>query len=306
MNRADLLTRARKLVEMRAIRAYSNWSFGSAGTPIDARAKERKQIWEYFNSKKYFPNLLVKIDRDIKINLALGDDLSWCLFVGGCIDPNELTFIKQNIKKGMVFIDVGANNGIYSLVSAKLVGNSGKVVAIEPSSRERRRLIKNISLNPYKNIQVHPEAVSDHKGNKTLYIASREHNGQNTMGKFIYDGVKLFDKEVVRLDKLDNIVERLGLSRVDFIKMDVEGSEYLALLGAKKTIKRFKPKIQIEISGEALRGQSADIKDVFRFLKSRKYDLFGFDSLTGKPRKIVGRVHVGELSLNILAIPNKQ
>src|SRR4030042_2530798 len=88
----------------------------------------------------------------IRVKIKLGTDISKCLFVSGCYDPNEFYFLDKYLKDGMVFIDTGANIGLYSLFAAEKVGSDGKVISLEPSNREYIALQENISLNRMNNI----------------------------------------------------------------------------------------------------------------------------------------------------------
>uniref|UniRef100_A0A7V6CDD9 FkbM family methyltransferase n=1 Tax=Thermodesulfobacterium geofontis TaxID=1295609 RepID=A0A7V6CDD9_9BACT len=151
------------------------------------------------------------------------------------------------INKGDIVIDCGAHIGIFSLLFAKLAGENGKVVAIEPEERNYQALVKMIELN--KNVApIIPLKVAVYKEDcyLDLYIAKK--SGSHTIAPYFNErkDVLLDKKEKVRALKIDTIVfEELGLEKVDFIKMDMEGTEIDALLGAEQTIKRFKPKLAI-------------------------------------------------------------
>ena len=131
----------------------------------------------------------------------------------------------------MVFVDVGANMGLYTLFAARKVGEQGQVLAIEPSSRECERLLRNLQANSVSNVRLVRKAVSDSSAEAELLVAADVRSGHNTLGAFSYD-TPLAIKEKVRTERLDAIVAEEGLARVDVIKMDVEGAEVRALEGA--------------------------------------------------------------------------
>jgi precorrin-6B methylase 2 len=83
--------------------------------------------------------------------MYLGNDLSRCLYVGGTYEPMSSCFFPK-LQPGMTFIDVGANDGLYSLFAAKRVGPTGTVLALEPDRREFARLERNLRLNRLANI----------------------------------------------------------------------------------------------------------------------------------------------------------
>ena len=89
----------------------------------------------------------------MRLNLRLGNDVGWCVFVGGMYEANELAFLAAVLEPGMTFVDVGANEGLFTLVGASSVGDGGRVLAVEPSSREFERLGANIALNALDNVE---------------------------------------------------------------------------------------------------------------------------------------------------------
>src|SRR6202043_1834033 len=127
-----------------------------------------------------------------------------------------------------------------TLFAARKIGERGMVLAIEPSTRECGRLLKNVGINSLSNVRLLQNAVSDSRSDADLLVAEDERSGHNTLGAFAYD-TPLATKETVRTERLDDIVLREGLSRVDIVKLDVEGAELLALKGAVRIIERFRP-----------------------------------------------------------------
>jgi len=233
--------------------------------------------------------------KDIHLYVTSGDESLLAVFLTGEVDPNEFCFLDGVLKPGMTFVDVGANLGLYSLFAAKKVGQSGTVVAIEPSTREFRKLHKNVKINGANNCRVLKLAVSDHAGEATLKIASEFHAGHNTLSSFVYDHTSLACTEIVRTEKLDDIVRQQGLPSVDFIKIDVEGMEAPVLAGATETLSRFHPVLLVEISNPAFPTHSS--------LESLGYELLEFDSVTGVP--IIAKELGQSEAVNLIARPNK-
>ena len=167
------------------------------------------------------------------------------ILIRGSYEPGTTYVFKQVLKEGMVAIDVGAHMGLYTLFASKLVGENGIVLAVEPSEREFCRLKANLELNHVTNVRLIRVAVSNRRSEAVLLIASEEHSGHNTLGDFAYDSTRLEGKQLVRTGRLDDIVQQEGLSRIDVIKMDIEGSELFALEGASNTLKQFHPVLLI-------------------------------------------------------------
>ncbi|MGB9607893.1 MAG: FkbM family methyltransferase [bacterium] len=153
------------------------------------------------------------------------------------------------VGEGDIVIDCGANIGVASLLFAKKAGKEGKVIAIEPEERNYEVLRKSSQLNKDKTAPVIPLRVAVYKedGHLKLYVSKSP--ASHTLYKNIeHEAIReslTGAMEEVKAVRIDTIVEELGLGRVDFIKMDIEGAEVDALLGAERTITQFKPKLAI-------------------------------------------------------------
>ncbi len=152
----------------------------------------------------------------------------------GLYEVEEQALLRRFLGPGMTFVDAGANKGDFTLLAARLVGPKGRVVAIEPEPRNRHWLERSIALNGYGNVEVVHAALSDEHGETTLHLS--ELSGHHTL---------LSDRpgrdagalrvETSRLDSL------LGSHPIDFLKLDVEGAELLALAGATRILAREEP-----------------------------------------------------------------
>jgi FkbM family methyltransferase len=198
----------------------------------------------------------------------------------------------------MVFVDAGANEGLYSLFASKCVGASGSVHSFEPSQREFHRLGCNIQLNGLKNVHAVQAALADTPGEMELNIASQPHAGQNTLGKLIYQ-VPLERTERVSAQTLDAFAAASGLSRLDVVKLDVEGAELRVLEGSRKVLREMRPVILFEASDDALRAQSGSLAELLEFLRSQDYRIYAFDDRTGAPAPARGEIY----SDNMIAFP---
>jgi FkbM family methyltransferase len=292
-----ILRLAQAVAWTRPLLPYPGWHFGIAEEPeIKGKVKFRLAIWDYFNRYRLQRPIIMDWYNGTRTYVYIGNDISRCLFVGGCIDPNELAFLNRVIEPGMVFIDVGANDGLYTLFAAPRVG---KVLAIEPSSREFGRLHANIELNKLKNVTARQIALADQPGVGMLSVGGYEHEGQNTLGEFTYLGVELGCKEKVEIKRLDDLVTEEGLPNVDVIKLDLEGAEFLVLKGAIQTLTLFRPLLLLEVSDTALRRQGSTVAEVLSLLRSLSYEIYAFDETSGRPVKT--EQYSTPLSNNIVA-----
>ena len=103
-------------------------------------AQRRGALWEFALERNLVVPLTARWYGGTKVEVTLGNDNSLCLYVAGSFEPNEFAFLDGVVRPGMTFIDVGANEGYFTLFAARRVGRAGRVVSVEPSSRERRQL----------------------------------------------------------------------------------------------------------------------------------------------------------------------
>lgn len=165
-------------------------------------------------------------------------------------------------RKGDIVIDAGAYVGAYAIKAANMVGGKGIVIAIEPEPRNISYLKRNVSQS--KNIKVVESALSDYKGIGTLYISNASPCHTLTF--------KHSDSVEVEIDTLDNIVAQLKLPHVDFIKMDIEGANLVALEGAKEVLKRREVKLAIAAYHLQTNGQ-AELPSIIAFLENLGFEI---------------------------------
>lgn len=229
------------------------------------------------------------------------NDIGRTIYLSGTYEPETLVVIARLLPKGGTFIDVGANIGLYTLFSAACVGPDGRVLAFEPSTREYRRLEANLALNQLSHISVFKNAVMDAETTVRLRLADDRHAGLNTVGdRFVYAGVGLAGLEDVTAVTLDGVSTRLGLTRCDMIKMDVEGAELKALHGAVGLLRRLQPVLILEILESALEANSASPAALFAWLAGEGYTPYDIDHATGG---LIPLSDAWKKGINIVALP---
>ena len=151
--------------------------------------------------------------------------------------PYEL---RENVivRDGDYVVDAGASLGLFSFSAAHRVGNNGHVFALEPVPFLCECLQESIYMNESCGVTVLPFALGSHNGMASFEIDYGDPSSSKLGGKSNALPVPL--RTVDRLVFEDGIIPK-----VNFIKMDIEGSEREALLGAKETISHFKPKLSI-------------------------------------------------------------
>src|SRR5262245_3146727 len=267
-------------------------------------ACRRGALWEAAREKEPAAPITVRWHGGTTVDLTLGNATSHCLYVCGTFRPHEFAFPDRMLRPGMVFVDVGANDGYYTLFAARRVGPSGRVVAAEPSSRERAHLQRNLGRNGLDNVSVIPAAIGATSGLADLHLAHGVHAGHNTLGGFAHDDVVRASLERVPIEPLDAVIPRLGLARVDFVKIDVEGAEARVIAGATNVLTSMRPMMLIEVNDKALRAQGNCADSLMATLREDlHYEIFVFSSVTG----LLERPSDGDpLSANVVAVPRER
>jgi FkbM family methyltransferase len=296
-----LIPAARMLADVRPLGPYPGWRFAVEELKPTPLVNLRKAIWDRFRDDSWTNSVRVAWHHGLVLDLVLGNDLSRCMYVSGSFEPNEFAWLEGQVGPEMVVLDIGANEGFFTTYLARKVGDSGLVIAFEPSPREVQRLQRNIAINGLSNVRVVTSALSDHVGRATFHVADAEHNGQNTLGTFGHAGVGEAGQFEVDLVRLDDVFPEYQRSRLDLIKMDVEGAEWAVLKGAREIIERFRPIILLEVFDAALRGQGGSATELLTWLKDHHYALSEFSPATGL---LAPLQEFPITSINVVAIPD--
>jgi FkbM family methyltransferase len=174
----------------------------------------------------------------------------------------------EQLQPGDTFIDIGANIGLYSILAARRVGATGRVLSFEPSPREFSRLLANLALNEAGAVTPFSVALGSTPGFFDLHIAPT-HTGLNTLqvsdaARHAFGGDRVQRVGVVRFD--DAIAPLLAGQRAKLMKIDVEGAEMDVLMGMEKSLAAgFVDRIVVEITPKFL--------SAFGRTKDELYDL---------------------------------
>lgn len=222
--------------------------------------------------KKRQPTIttISNFDRDLKIQVDLSRTMGASLYWTGFHEFNEMRFLNRYLRADMTFIDAGANQGEFSLFASKRL-SKGKVLAFEPMSAFFDRLVSNIALNDMNNVQCYRLGLSDHEGEVPIYF--NEDNALNHEGLASLFPLRQKDekKEVITLVLLDEIVVRESVEKVDFIKIDVEGSEWAVLKGSQRILKKDKPALMVELNDETALMAGYQVDDMIAWLRNFSY-----------------------------------
>lgn len=210
----------------------------------------------------------IRTRHGFKFNADLADWLGQYVYLNGVYEPPTAQLFVELIQPGNTVLDVGANVGFFSLLSAAMVGAEGRVFAFEPVPAVKHSLVSNIAINNYYNITVVPKAASDCAAMLTIYEGPEGHKGVSSLRPIESASQSLTIAAVA----IDDMAQEIGT--VDFIKIDVEGAELLALKGMQGIVNRDRPLLIIEFTDAYLKSFGHTAKQMAEWLQIYGYQLY--------------------------------
>jgi FkbM family methyltransferase len=206
------------------------------------------------------------------------------LYLTGSYEAGTLSIIRKCLRKGDIFIDIGANIGLMSIFASRIVGNEGIVYSFEPVPETFMILKKNIEINNVKNISALDIALSN--TNRTYIIYTNPYGGKGS-SSFIkplgQSGVKEYK---VIAKRFDEFLATNYIANIRMIKIDVEGWELYVLKGAKFLLHNYDaPIICVEYS--KLTGDNKNPIDLYNFIAEvNNYQIYKLKKGKGIPSKL--------------------
>jgi FkbM family methyltransferase len=230
--------------------------------------KLKRRTWKEHEELVTINNFMGSIKMSLDKNSYMGGTIYWC----GFHHISELLFLKSFLKPDMVFADIGANQGEFSLFAASVL-KKGRVLAFEPTQHQLGLLQNNIALNQFENIEVYPYGLFDKEEKLEIFTSENrslhagKHEGLSSVYRSderqISEGfidLKVFDTEFAE-----------QLDRLDAVKIDVEGAEFPVLKGMRSTLEKFKPVLIIEMNGETFEQAGYSLDEVSGYLDQLGY-----------------------------------
>ncbi len=227
-----------------------------------------------------------------KFNVNTLYPIESAIWLSGIYEVTTTKFLRQVLREGDVFLDVGANCGAVTLVAASAIKN-GKIYAFEPGNTIRSRLQANVDLNPSLKsvVKVVPFGLGLETG-KLLYYEDENYRGNGALFDSLGMPVDVITlDEWVSLDKID---------KIDAIKIDVEGMEYDVLLGGKSTLEKYHPLVYFETLPLFFTNKPYSIQTIYEFLASLGYKIVS----PSKPYEAIP--FIGPYPTNSVAIHSSQ
>ncbi len=221
----------------------------------------------------------VELEPHVKMLLDPSDLISNVLLLTGEWEPGEQAIIQQYLIAGDTFVDVGAHIGYCSLKAATLIGANGRVIAIEANPETVRKLRDNVAASAA-NVTVEAAACSDSETTLEFFTGSQSNSGSGSISK---DNAGSWGVPgavySVQARPLDAILEAAKVSKVDVVKIDVEGAELKVLKGGQSTLAKYHPVLLIELEEQYLNSMGTSSTEVKEFLQSYNYSYHGlFDN----------------------------
>lgn len=151
-------------------------------------------------------------------------------YSNGAYEPSMHAVLQRVLDPGDVFIDLGANEGFFSVVASKIVQASGRVIAVEPQQRLQNVLLTNFHLNQCLNVEIGCFAIGQGESFTPFNLAPSTNTGSSGLTRATQYAVPT---EIVRATTLEKLLDRFLVNKCKLIKIDIEGGEYTAVLGSK-------------------------------------------------------------------------
>lgn len=227
------------------------------------------------------------------------------IYLYGAYEPQILDLIARYLKKGGVFIDIGANIGQHSMFAASIVGVRGKVYSFEPIPYIFNQILDSARINHFDSIiSAHNVALGEKNRTATLYVDKSNIGGSSVVKADRKDSSEI----TIDIKRGDDVLN--NIQHINMIKMDVEGYEHEALLGMQKTITLYKPIIILEFSGQmySFKGNN-DGDKILSFLEKIGYDIYDVGNYMKKiisKDAFLSEFTLGRNQCDILCLPRNK
>lgn len=218
------------------------------------------------------------------MHLSFSQRLRWMLHLYKALYRNYHTALIEKLRpfvpKDGAIVDIGAHSGQFSKQFSQFVPN-GKVYAFEPGEYALSLLQRVVRHNKFSNIRVTPAGISNQKETRTLYLPVKKSGalgyGLSSLNPRRDAERQNFIEQKITLTTLDDFVSEQNITRIDAIKIDIEGWEFPALQGAKTTIAKYKPVLLLEVDADHQLRAGHQPQEIFDFILPQGYVAFKVD-----------------------------
>jgi FkbM family methyltransferase len=208
--------------------------------------------------------LVGRLPNGCRVLCDLRDVVQRQIYFWGVFEPCEAWLFTQLIKPGMTVVDAGANIGQYTLLAATCVGETGMVHAFEPVPSVFKRLSHHVSWNKITNVTLNRPALWSEDLNR-ISLGLDEAEDHNVSRYTILSDIGAVSAPAVCLD---SYVDRCGFTRLDFVKIDIEGADPAAIAGAQKALRKFTPLVLLEMVAARLLQVGVQTQELFATMRN--------------------------------------
>ncbi|HWT89034.1 MAG TPA: FkbM family methyltransferase [Candidatus Angelobacter sp.] len=210
----------------------------------------------------------------VRWRLDLEEGIDFSIYLLGAFERSTVATLRELVKAGDVVLDIGANIGAHTLGLAKNVGAAGKVYAFEPADFAFQKLLRNLALNP--------ELERRTKASQVMLGSGAEKPPNGVYASWPLEKVdsvhpkhrgRFVSTEGAVVDTLDGFVAREKVSRINLIKMDVDGHELPVLQGGRSVLREHRPVIVMEMSPYVHAEEQNSFAAVIEVLKEFRYKI---------------------------------
>ena len=185
-------------------------------------------------------------------------------------EAENFEFLSESCKPGAVIIDIGAHIGLFSIIAAQVTGKTGKVYAFEPAPGTYALLQKTVVINHEEQVvETMQKAVGKENGKITFFVSDNKADNSNSLVNYKED--RSLHGIDVAVTTIDNFVQEKNITKLDFIKIDVEGAEYDTLQGASATLKNLRPACIVAIHPQPIAAKGDRLEDIYDFIIACNY-----------------------------------
>lgn len=269
----------------------------------DRRKKERQQKRYAINEGKDFlhPVVVRGHSFSLYLNPYLNGGVDEVIYESGTWEPEITELIEKYLPLGGTFVDIGANIGFHSLFAAGVAGPAGVVVAFEPLPRLQEQTRRSIAQNKFTKVRIEPVALGVASGTALLSLVE-ENVGASSLQNVAADRA-VRDSVSVLVRTLDSYQDTF--SRLDLVKIDIEGSEFEALRGGEVLLRNYKPVIILEFSPHVYeKDYEGKSLALYEYLVGLGYTVTDIENQVTDVGASLRSGNLAPLHTNLLCVPN--
>jgi FkbM family methyltransferase len=238
--------------------------------PRRAQYRIAKALYNYESADIHGIDIVTPLQNDgLVCFINTKDIIGWNIFFFKEYEASTNAILSKYIKEGDIVIEAGSNLGSETLLISKLIGK-GHIYGFEPNPYTFERLKINVSINELRNVAVYDYAMGEKNGEISFNIYPKGFCNPGMSSKYMETAAS---KKITVVQKtLDTFIKENNISKVNFIKMDIQGAEMDMIMGSDDTISRFKP----VIFTEAYKLYN-DLDAIYNRIKNYGYNIYLID-----------------------------